>query len=153
RVESVVNVPLIDNELGLRVAGTFAHEGGWVDQPAAGLTNFNDQNLADVRIKALWQVAQGLKIKTMAVIHRNNGSPGYAEDANGNFTQVGGLTTTPHTQDDYDLLNLTATYDFAVAQLLSATSYLKQRKNSTNEGSASPLIGPPDTTPLYADIF
>jgi len=35
-----VNVPLIDNVLGVRMAGTFEHQGGWVDQPAAGIKNF-----------------------------------------------------------------------------------------------------------------
>jgi iron complex outermembrane recepter protein len=35
RINTVFNVPLVDNELGFRVAGLFDHEGGWINQPAA----------------------------------------------------------------------------------------------------------------------
>jgi iron complex outermembrane receptor protein len=57
RIESVVNVPLIDNELGLRIASTFEHDGGWINQPGAAQRDYNDQNLADVRVKGLWYVS------------------------------------------------------------------------------------------------
>jgi len=55
------------------MAGTFEHQGGWVDQPAAGIKNFNGQDVADARFKALWQAGTNFKINTMAVIHRNSG--------------------------------------------------------------------------------
>jgi outer membrane receptor protein involved in Fe transport len=154
RIETALNVPLIDNVLGLRFAGTFDHEGGWMDQPAADKRDFNDQNLVDARIKGLWQPTQQFTASAMAVIHRNDAPPNQGEDANGNYTQTLNLTTTPNIKDDYDLYNLTLTYDFAAARLLSATSHVNQDKETRDVGNRYQYT-PPDTPKfdLYNPVF
>jgi iron complex outermembrane receptor protein len=143
RVETVVNVPLIDNVLGIRIAGVFDHEGGWIDQPAADRKNFNEEDKTDVRAKALWQPTAQWSVNAMADIHRNDASSNSGEDANGNYTQAFGLTTTPRLEDRFDIYNLTSSYDFDVARLLSSTSYVKQDKIMTNYGYALPIEQPP----------
>jgi len=52
-----------------------------------------------------------------------------AEDSNGNYTQVFNLVTTPSVTDDYDLYNLTMTYDLSSVRILSTTIYITQDKN------------------------
>jgi iron complex outermembrane receptor protein len=151
RIQAMVNAPLIDNVLGLRIAGTFDHEGGWIDQPLADQKNINDQNVSDVRIKALWQPTELLAVNAMAVIHRNDAGINYGEDGNGNFTQVFGLTTTPTAQDDYNLYNLTVTYDFPVARLLSTTTYFNQDQQQ-HELSTTFQETPPGTPAFDAYI-
>jgi outer membrane receptor protein involved in Fe transport len=42
RIEGAVNVPLIANQFGLRIAGAFDHAGGWISQPAADRKDFNN---------------------------------------------------------------------------------------------------------------
>lgn len=156
RIESVVNLPLIPNELGLRVAGTFDHEGGWIDQPAANQTNYNDQNVADVRTKVLWQPAPEFTVNAMALIHRNEAPPNLGEDANGNYTQLFDLTTTPSGKDAYDVYNLTLAYNFPWARLLSTTSYIDQNKDTRNYGivyQAAPLGTPSSTYDEYYPSF
>src|SRR5262249_54830419 len=74
RVGAMVNIPLLDDTLGIRVAGTYDHMGGWIDQPSAGKKDFNNQDLSDVRIKALWQPSPQLTVNAMVVIHRNSTS-------------------------------------------------------------------------------
>jgi outer membrane receptor protein involved in Fe transport len=148
RLEGAVNVPLIENELGLRIAGSFDHTGGWIDQPAADRKDFNDQNLVNVRIKGLWQPMPELAVNAMAVLHRNDAAPSTGEDADGNFTQVFNFTTAPTVEDNYNLYSLTMSYDFAAARLLSATTYMDQSKDASNLGFSFQFT--PPGTPRFA---
>ena len=151
RIEGALNVPLIKNELGLRVAGTFDHGSGWMNQPATGRAHFNGQDLVDMRVKGLWQPAPQFKVNAMAVIHRNDAPPNIGEDLNGNYTQAFNLTTTPSTTDKYDLYNLPLTYDFPVVRVLSTTGYFKQDREARNLGFQFQLT--PPGTPAYDDYL
>ncbi len=142
RVEGAVNVPLIEDRLGLRISGTYDHAGGWIDQPAAGREDFNGQNLTNARIKGLWKPTAQLTVNAMAVVHRNNGSNNNGEDSAGNYTQVFNLTTTPRIEDDYDLYNLTLSYDFAGARLLNTLTHLDQETDVRDVGNPIPFSPP-----------
>lgn len=133
KIEGVVNVPLIEDELGLRVAGTYDHGGGWIDQPGVR-ENWNTQNLLNMRVKGLWQPTSKYRLDVMAIVHRNDAPPNVGEDAAGDYTQVFGLATTPDAKQDYDLYSVTQSYDFSAARLLSATSYIDQDKQIANWG-------------------
>lgn len=150
RIQEAVNVPLVQDVFGIRVAGTFDHEGGWVDQPSVNQKNINDENMADVRLKTLWVPDSKFFVSTMVDIHRNNEVPGTGEDANGNFTQVFNLGTVPHVEDDYNLYNTTITYNFDVAKVLSTTTYFTQKNTLYNQGVAFDFFGP--GMPLY-DLY
>jgi len=153
RIESVVNIPVIDNKFGLRIAGTFDHEGGWIDQPAANRTDFNQQNLVDLRVKALWKPVPGFSAAGTILVHRDNQPPSNAEDANGNFTQVFQQLTTPDATDDYNLYDVTLTYDLPWARLLSSTSYVHQDKSLKNIGTTRQLAPPGSPVPLFNVLF
>ena len=152
RVQEALNLPLINDVLGVRIAGTFDHEGGWMNQPTANLTDINDQNLSDLRVKSLWLPVAGLAINGMVVVHRNNETPSLGEVVPGYFAQVGGLTTTPQTQDDYNIFNLTGTYDFPWARLLSSTTYLESNVNQKNWGQTLEVLGPVPPNP-YVNAY
>jgi iron complex outermembrane recepter protein len=150
RVEGMVNAPLLQDKLGLRIAGTFDHGGGWIDQPAINKKEFNDQDLKHVRMKGLWQVSPQFAVNAMAVIHRNDAPPNNGEDDNGNYTQAFSQTTTPDIHDDYDLYNLALSYDFSAARLLGTTTYLDSQKMLENYSSPRPSgTGGPTTFVLY----
>jgi outer membrane receptor protein involved in Fe transport len=147
RIDAALNVPLIANELGLRIASTFDHEGGWIDQPAADQKDINGQNLADVRVKGLWQPTSQFKASAMAEIHRNTEGADIGEDDNGNYTQSFNLTTTPRIEDDFDIYNLTLSYDFASVRLLNTTSYVDEDRESRNIGFVAQIT--PPVSPLF----
>ena len=154
KLQGVVNVPLIENELGLRIAGTYNRDTGWMDQPAANKENINDQSLANVRVKALWQPTDALQVKAMAIIHRNDGSANNSEDENGNFTQTLNRTTSPVLDDDYEIYNLAVSYDFDSVRLLSVTNYLNLSKVRDNLGFiAAPRPLGPGPHLLFFDSF
>ena len=151
RVQAMVNVPLIDNELGFRVAVKFDHEGGWVDQPAANQKDINGQGIVDVRIKGLWQPATQFTVSATAEIYRLDGMQNIGEDANGNYTQVFNLLTTPSVTDNFELYNLTATYDFDAFRVLSTTSYVDHRIAQNDYGRTFQFT--PPGTPRFDEYF
>jgi iron complex outermembrane receptor protein len=152
RINAAINVPLIESELGLRIAGTYDHEGGWIDQPAADRKDINGQNLTNVRVKGLWQPNPQFTVSAMAEIYRNDRGLG-VEDVNrdGDYTQVFNLTTTPAIRDEHDIYNLTLTCDLPTVRFLSTTSYVKAINTSRDVGFGSPS-GPPPGTP-FADFY
>ncbi len=143
--KGVVNVPLIDDELALRISGVYSNAGGWMDQPALSRDNINDPELASLRVKALWRPTDTFEAKVMAVIHRNNaGAPTAALDENGDYTQSGvAPLTTPSFEDDYELYNLTLSQDFNGLNLLSSTSYIEATKRTENAGRFLALFPAP----------
>ncbi len=153
RVNLMLNAPVVSNTFGLRMAGTFAHDGGWIDQPAAGREDINGQDLTNVRVKGLWKPGSQFTATVTAQIYRNNRSTGVGEDDQGNYTQVFDLTTAPRTRQDNDLLNLTLAYDFSSARLLSSTSYLTSDFDTKDFGDVSPLAPPAPPTQLYAPLY
>ena len=151
RVQAMVNVPLIDNELGLRVAVKFDNEGGWVNQPAANRKDINGQDIADVRIKGLWQPTAQVTVSATAEVHRLDGMQNVGEDANGNYTQVFNLLTTPSVVDDFDVYNLTLSYDFDAFRVLNTTSYVDHSLEPRDYGRSFQFT--PPGTPRYDEYF
>jgi iron complex outermembrane recepter protein len=149
-VQAGVNLPLVVNTLGIRVVGTFDHQGGWIDQPAAGRQNYNDQDLVNVRAKLLWKPTPDLNATGMVIVHRNRSAPNNAEDENGNFTQSFNLSLTPGAEDKYDLYNLTVSYDLGMARLLSTSTYLDQDRQTYNLGFPQLNFTPPGAPKLDA---
>ena len=58
----LVNVPLIDDRLAMRVTGSVERLAGWADS-LVGVEDFNDGELADVRALLLWEPTDDWRIK------------------------------------------------------------------------------------------
>ncbi len=149
-VNGILNIPVIDNVLGLRISGTIGNIDGWIDQPAAGRKDINDQDLKNLRAKMLWQPSDAMDIKATYVVHRNDGN-GITAGADQNHNVYFGFD--PDAQeyfvDNYDLFNITVTYDFDTVQLLSASSYMNTEKKT---GGIS-LELPPSTESFNRDTI
>jgi iron complex outermembrane receptor protein len=142
RLQEVINVPLIDNQLAIRVAGQFEHDGGWIDQPDADLHHINYHDVSDVRTKLLWRPTGQLSLSLMAENHHSNGGNDAGEDSAGNFSQQFDFTTTPRILDKSNIYNFTLTYDFEFARLLNTATYFNQSVDSYNGGKFFYLTGP-----------
>ena len=136
RIEAMLNAPLVPGSFGVRVAGQFQKDGGWVDEPSADLKNINDRTLTDVRVEALWQPNERFKALATQVIHREAYGIGAGEDSSGNITPVYGVMSPPNGQQSLNLSNLTATLDFASAELLSSSTYLTHTESDYNQSYA-----------------
>ena len=52
-VNGHVNVPLVDDRVGLRIAVGYEDQGGWIDRTATGETDINGYQIATARAKLL----------------------------------------------------------------------------------------------------
>ena len=154
RVNAMLNVPIVPGKFAVRLVTTIDHEGGWIDQPAAGRHNINDQNLVDVRLRALWQPTETLSISGLVEISRNRRGYNTGEDADGNFLQAFGLTTTPRIRANFDIYNVTVNYEgnsFRVVNSTTLTRPVSRQQNlsfyyPTDPVTAGPVEGG------YADL-
>ncbi len=147
RIVGVVNVPIVSNVLGLRVAADIDHEGGWIDQPAANQKNINGTDLGDVRIEALLRPGADFSISAMQVIHRATEGTLTGEDAQGDYTQVFGQTTKPSIADDYDVSDLTVQWQGQGIRVLNTLARFTHDLRSQDTGNAFQLTPPP--SPLF----
>ena len=142
-IGGMVNIPVVEDVFGMRLSGVFENAGGWIDQPTAGKKDINEQEIRDIRFRTLWQATDNLRIQATINSHRNDGSPNAGEDENGNFEQVLGRLTTPSVKDDFDIYNLTATYEFDRFMLTSSSSQLTLEKRARQRKQNFPTGLPP----------
>ena len=123
--------------LAFRVAATYKDKSGWIDQPATGKEDINNNELSNLRVKGLWQVDEDLEVRASIVRHRSNGggrnvaSLKPLSESNMRVAAVDPLAS-PSFSDDYDIYNLTINYDLGFASLTSASSYLELDKRNRN---------------------
>ncbi|GFE82596.1 TonB-dependent receptor [Steroidobacter agaridevorans] len=124
-VSAVVNVPVVEDVFGLRMVGNVGDLGGWVDQPDAGGSNVNDQQLREVRVKGLWKPLEDLTVKGLVYLHRNEGD-GIASSTDAEYQLVAAADPTRRLPfaTDFDIYNLTATYEFPSVTVLSSSTYV-----------------------------
>ncbi len=124
QVSGVLNLPLIPDQLGVRIVGTYGNLGGWIDQPSADRNNINNQDLRDVRVKTLWKPSEDFSLKALVDVNRNGGhGTNASEDAAYKLAvPVDPAAATPF-KSDYDVYNLTGSYNFPGVNLLSSTTY------------------------------
>lgn len=125
-VENVLNIPVAEDRLGLRVASRFGGGGGWQDQPAAGIEDGNDDELINIRAKMLWRVTDALDVEFMYIFHRAEAKLGLGyEDPDRTIFVAGDPATVliPKIQKNH-IGNMTITADLGFAELVSATSYI-----------------------------
>ncbi|WP_417318645.1 TonB-dependent receptor [Emcibacter sp.] len=144
----IVNLPIVEDKFAVRVAGSWQSGGGWQDQPEAGIENGNGTELNNLRVKALWQVTDELSAKfTFISYHAETElGQGYEQPDRTVFVAIDPATTLIPKIWDYELYNMTLTYDFGFAELLSSTTY-------TDMSQQYPIsyYGGPET--IYGGIY
>ena len=131
-IKGVVNIPVIDDVLAFRISASYKDKSGWIDQPATGAEDINDNELSNLRVKGLWQVSDQLTVNAMTIRHRSDAGSdnvvnfGAVEDSS--YRSAVDPTLTNNLIDDYDLNNLTVNYDLGFANLISASSFIDIEK-------------------------
>lgn len=157
RVETAVNVPVIQDAFALRIATDLDNGGGWINQPATNRKAINSRNLADARIEARWDPLATLTVDAMEVIHRETSGPYAGENPAGIYTQVFGPTTTPQLTDNYDVSNVTINWNPGLVSVVNSTTYFTHHNDESNDGTEYQLTAPPSQQyqqyfPLYNSV-
>lgn len=125
KITAIVNAPLVDDKLAVRIAASSEWGGGWIDQPEAGIKDGNNQDVYNIRGKVLWKPTEAWDILATVVTYRLDSVLGLDHESADRTNNVGidrARRIRPRI-DSYELYNLTSTYDFGASSLTSATSY------------------------------
>lgn len=125
--DGMLNVPLVDSQLALRVVGTYRKDGGYIDNvsPTLNKSDYNDDSSWLVRSTLLYKPSDDLHF-SLKYIHRN--------------VDVNGLNSTPRDQEltsnflveprstsKLDIVNGVGDVKLGSVTLTSSTSYLQRR--------------------------
>ncbi len=121
RYNAMLNVPLMTDELGLRVTGYYKNEDGWVDNIGTGIENSNSLEAYGGRATLLMRPSERMSVKLLASYE--NSMPrdsALTNPALGKFVR---------NSDRPDLFqgkltnyNITVNYEFDFAELISSTT-------------------------------
>jgi iron complex outermembrane recepter protein len=131
----MVNVPLIDNTLALRVVGFFDHDGGWVDNPTQSATNVNHQELEGGRAVVRWTPNDELTLTATISdeIDRPHDSA-FSSYTSNSYTYTGALPQ--FAQEDTKIYNVVGEYKMPGATLTSSTSYTDRQQREQTDATA-----------------
>jgi len=122
----VLNLPVVEDVFGLRIAATWRDGGGWIDQPEAGIEDGNGPDLVNARVKGLWQVTPRFIAEAMIVTHRMETELGlgYEQPDRTNLVGIDRSRELLPKEYDYDLYNIDLSFDLGFAEIVSSTAYI-----------------------------
>ncbi|MEQ8559163.1 MAG: TonB-dependent receptor [Henriciella sp.] len=122
RYNGMVNVPLIEDQLALRVVGFYRDEEGWVDNLGTGIEGANSLEATGGRAHLLWEPTSNFDIGLL-VVHEDN-NPADSALTNPDRGEYVRFTERPDLfQSDFTSYNLTANYEMDWATLTSSSTY------------------------------
>jgi len=122
RYNGMVNIPIIDNTLALRIVGFYHHDEGYTDNIGTGIDHSNTLEDGGGRLSLLWAPTEKLSVKLL--YSREDSDP---EDASLTSPALGWNKRVSNEPDVYSGIlsnyNATITYHFDGAQLISSSTY------------------------------
>ena len=124
RYNGMVNIPLIEDELALRIVGFGRHEEGYVDNIGTGITNSNTLESLGGRAVLQWEPSDRLTLRFLASREESN-----PEDASLTNPSLGEYVRRSDRPDLYTGImrnfNFTGEYQFDGARLTSSWTWSK----------------------------
>ena len=146
-LKALVNVPIIEDKLAVRVSAYYLDNGGYIDNSLTGEKDLNDGNAKGAKLSALYIPSDELSIE-MSLLHHDYSDNGRPVDIDSTPLFVRDYPSFDGYDDTMDIGNLTLTYDLDWAELVSSTSYFD--RSIVNPRSLDLLIEsalPPGVTP------
>ncbi|WP_432769842.1 MAG: TonB-dependent receptor [Sphingopyxis sp.] len=121
RYNAMVNVPIMKDEIGLRVTGYYRNEDGWVDNIGTGIKDSNSLEAFGGRAILMLQPSDRMKVKLLASYENSKpADSGLTNPLLGNFVR---RSDRPDLfQGKLTNYNLTVNYEFDFAELISSTT-------------------------------
>jgi iron complex outermembrane recepter protein len=120
RGDLAVNVPIVEGKLAARAVVGYQDFSGWIEQPATGKSDVNDNRVKVGRLKINAKPTDNLSVKLEGWINREDRGARSAADDNAIINSVGPEPIT----SDYDVYAGTIDLDLSSVSLTSATSYI-----------------------------
>jgi iron complex outermembrane receptor protein len=125
----IVNLPLVDGTLALRLTGFLRHDPGFIDDVESGQQNVNDHSSKGGRVDMLWQIAGNASLRLNALAQDSNANGDAEEILNSSYQSIygdlkgvgrGGFNGF---QAQYRFYTATLDIDLGWAHLLSLSGY------------------------------
>ncbi|NIB38203.1 TonB-dependent receptor plug domain-containing protein [Pseudomaricurvus alkylphenolicus] len=140
-ISGAVNVPVVEDVLGIRIAAGYQDDSGYISDPARGNSNFNDAERKNLRAKVTYTPAENMEVRASIWDSETENAPIYTnedyayESPNLAFPIMPSLRN-PIDNNEYTLYNLTFEYAFTSATLYSASSYIDFSSESVTTTTA-----------------
>ncbi len=129
--KALVNIPLVDDQLALRLVGTTEDFDGWLDEPVAGLKDVNDREIDTFRAKLRWAPTDSVELVLGAWAYRSD--TGSSPSGNSEREYLGSFVPDilqPSTFD-YDLFSALLTINSKYFDIVSSTSYMDSESETS----------------------
>ena len=132
-ITAAANIPVLADKLAFRVAASYKDKGGWIDQFPTGRENANDEAASNIRIRGLFQATENFTINSTVIRNRSEiGSSNLINIGSSSESKYfiltpalevrGDLPISTERTYDYEVYNISASYDFGFATLLSSST-------------------------------
>ncbi|MGH2447001.1 MAG: TonB-dependent receptor domain-containing protein, partial [Chloroflexota bacterium] len=149
---AMVNIPLVDDKLALRMVGTYVKDGGYIDNIGLGLKSYNAVRTSAIRAELKWQVSSRLSILGTYAYEsdRPDASPYTLYGTKSYVFSSGVIDRSPEV---LNIVNIDAVYSGDDFTFTSSTSYLHRDPTQQSDitGLASQVTGL--TTPAIDVVF
>ena len=135
-VKGAFNAPIVPGVLAVRVSGTHERFDGWIDNPATGEKNVNDQEYGTFRAAARFRPASRLTIDANYWRYRGDFAEGSREGDDGNVPLAFGGGSL----SNYDLYGVTGRYDLGGAELFYGFALNDFFQSATTEAFGGEVI-------------
>jgi len=160
-INGMVNLPLVDNQVALRLVGTDSHTSGWIDRivlsdfPLPDPTGFtrgnvlgahvqrdyrqsNAEHLAGARATLLWQVTDNFTLTPSVFYQRvTQDGPSAYDSVPGTMAHYQPFDIAEPYSDQFTLGALTANYHATSFDVTSVTAHWTRRSEQTQDTSES----------------
>ncbi|MFC4347126.1 TonB-dependent receptor domain-containing protein [Kordiimonas lipolytica] len=133
-VSGIVNIPLVENQLAIRAAGYFEHEGGYIDDLRLGLDNVNQSDTYGGRLSAQLKLGDNWSLLAGITLQENERDDSNYYDVGRTFTKRGNYIQEPRT-DSFSQVYATLGADYDWGTLESTFSWTDRNITATYDGS------------------
>jgi outer membrane receptor protein involved in Fe transport len=140
-LSGVINLPLIEDKLAIRIAALSEDIAGWIDNTEMGKSDVNEAERNFVRTKLLYKPSETFNASLMWMhydFEQDNNNHELSEsgfnllNVDNRGATDGRTASTPFatpTSDEWDLLNLVLNFEIENASIVSSTGYLDRKIN------------------------
>ena len=137
RVNGVVNVPIVEDRVGVRLLAGYEDTGGWIDSLVTGEKDINKARILTLRGKLLAQITDNLEASIL-FLHQEQEQ----DYQNYGINRKSASLVREMNNPNYDLLNAVVRLDLGWANLINSFGY-QSAKNATRtdlSGAYVPLL-------------
>ncbi len=121
---AVLNLPVVTDRLGIRLAGGYEDIGGYIDSANTGQRNINDGKVKTIRAKILAKPTDRLRVSLLA-LHQESDQ----DNQNFGVDRRTSAVVPTFNVDNYDLFEGELGYDFGGVNLTASAGHINRRTN------------------------